>query len=284
MTNHYVPTSTLDSSVASYMKNANTYPMLTQEDEYILAKRVSEYQDVEAAQKLITSHLRLVVKIAFDMRGYGVAIMDLISEGNIGLMHSVKKFNPELGHRLSTYAMWWIKAAMQEFIIRSRSLVKMGTTLAQKKLFFNLNKIKAKIEHLEGSDLSKHNTKVIAERLQISEKEVIDMNRRMTLHDVSLDAPLEQDGEGTVLETIEDTKISHEHELSNKQEYSRQSSLFYKAMEHLNEREKQIINSRHLQESQSTLEELSQKFSVSRERIRQIEARALEKIKGYCLA
>jgi RNA polymerase sigma-32 factor len=281
--NNYLPSVIADPSLASYMRQANSYPLLSQEDEYILAKRVSEYQDVESAQKLITSHLRLVVKMAFDMRGYGVALMDLISEGNIGLMHAVKKFNPELGYRLSTYAMWWIKAAMQEFIIRSKSLVKIGTTLAQKKLFFNLNKIKAKIEHLEGSDLSQHNTKSIAERLQISEREVTDMNRRMTLPDVSLDDPITQDAESTMLETIEDSRESHELTLGDKQDYARRSTLFYQSMGKLNDREKQIISARHLQDSPSTLEELSQKFGVSRERVRQIESRAMEKIKEHCL-
>jgi RNA polymerase sigma-32 factor len=278
-----------DQGLSLYIKQVNGYSLLTAEREYMLAKRVTDYQDVEAAHSLVTSHLRLVVKIALNMRGYGISLMDLISEGNIGLMHAVKKFKPDLGYRLSTYAMWWIKASMQEFIIKSWSLVKIGTTVAQKKLFFNLNKIKRKIQNLEGidstSNLSIKDAKFIANELQLDEKDVLSMNHRLNSGDVSLDNPiLSRDGEesGTLLETIVDNKDSHELKLAEDQELNSRRRLFRNAVTQLNDREKDIVVSRRLQEKAATLEDLSKKYNVSRERVRQIEVRALEKIKGHC--
>ncbi len=286
-----LPLITQDQAITDYIKQISVYPILDAEEEYALAKRVHDCQDLEAAHDLITSHLRLVVKIAINMRGYGIALMDLISEGNIGLMHAVKKFKPDLGYRLSTYAMWWIKAAMQEFIIKSWSLVKIGTTAAQKKLFFNLNKIKKRINILDGMsgsrELSREDTKKIASELDLPEKDIKEMNNRLSLSDASLDSPIILDNNeeaGTLLETIKDDTLPNQESIiidSDEENYRKQ--LFQEAiLTCLDNREKDILSSRHLVEKPITLEDLSKKYDISRERIRQIEARALKKVKNFC--
>ncbi|MCH9753825.1 MAG: RNA polymerase sigma factor RpoH [Alphaproteobacteria bacterium] len=288
MTNAYLPSVSSEQGLNSYIKQVNTYKMLSQEEEQMLARRVSEEQDSEAAHVLITSHLRLVVKVAMGMRNYGLSMMDLISEGNIGLMHAVKKFNPDLGHRLSTYAMWWIKAAMQEFVVKSWSLVKIGTTAAQKKLFFNLNKIKNKIRSVHGGStlsLSKKDVTQVAQELNVSEKDVQEMEQRVG-KDISLDTPVdaENDNGSTMIEGLADYSQSHEEALSEDSDLDHKRKIFLEATASLNEREKYIISARNLRDAPETLEDLSQKFGVSRERVRQIEARAMEKIKDYCLS
>lgn len=282
MTNTYLPSLQSEQGLVSYIKEISQYKILSAEEEYALAKRVSEEQDAEAAHTLITSHLRLVVKIAMGMRNYGLSMMDMIAEGNIGLMHSVKKFNPDLGHRLSTYAMWWIKASIQEYIVKSWSLVKIGTTAAQKKLFFSLNKAKNKIREIhKGKDYNE--TVELAQELDVSARDVVEMEQRMS-KDISLNAPVNSADEGsiTLLDTVQDSKTSHEEILSEDSELSSRRAIFLKAMDQLNERERYIVSARNLADSSETLEDLSQKFGISRERVRQIEARAMEKIKEYC--
>lgn len=288
MTNTYLPSLSSEQGLTSYIRQVNSYKMLSQEEENMLARRVSEEQDSSAAHILITSHLRLVVKVAMSMRNYGVSLMDLISEGNIGLMHSVKKFNPDLGHRLSTYAIWWIKAAMQEFVVKSWSLVKIGTTAAQKKLFFNLSKIKNKIRTLHGEDafsLSMQDVTQVSEELNVSEKDVREMEQRVG-KDVSLDAPIDSDNENgsTMIESLSDQSQNHEDILSKNSDLDHKKKLLLEATENLNERERYIVSARNLQDAPQTLEDLSQKFGISRERVRQIEARAMEKVKTYCLS
>lgn len=278
--------STASGGLTQYMREIRKYPVLSAEEEYVLAKAVADHQDINAAHKLVTSHLKLVVKIALSMRGYGMSLMDLISEGNIGLMHAVKKFNPELGHRLSTYAMWWIKASIQEYVVRSWSMVKIGTTVAQKKLFFNLNKVKEKIRnfHMRSHDsLSNEDVNNIAAQLNVTNQEVKDMDMRLSGNDCSLDNPIYND-EGnstTMLEYIPENRANQEIALSTYQEASLKKKLFDNAMLTLSEREQAIISARHLQESPETLDALSKKYNISRERIRQIEAKALEKLKNY---
>jgi RNA polymerase sigma-32 factor len=288
MTNAYLSSVSIEQGLSSYIKQVNTYKMLSHEEEQMLAKRVVEEQDSSAAHVLITSHLRLVVKVAMGMRNYGLPVMDLISEGNIGLMHSVKKFNPDLGYRLSTYAMWWIKAAMQEFVIRSWSLVKIGTTAAQKKLFFNLSKIKNKIRNIHGESgpsLSMQDISKVAEELNVSEKDVKQMEQRVW-KDVSLDTPMDSENENgsTMIEALSDHTQNHEEALSQDSDLDYKRRIFLEATESLNDREKYIISSRNLSDPPKTLEDLSQKFGISRERVRQIEVRAMEKVKGYCLS
>ena len=282
MTKTYLPSLQSEQGLISYIKEVSQYKLLSAEEEYMLAKRVSEDQDTEAAHTLITSHLRLVVKIAMGMRNYGLSMMDMIAEGNIGLMHSIKKFDPELGHRLSTYAMWWIKASIQEFVMKSWSLVKIGTTAAQKKLFFSLNKAKNKIRDIHRGK-QYNEIEEIAQELSVSTQDVRDMEQRMS-KDVSLNAPVNSADEGSIslLDTIRDSNTSHEEMLSEKSELSSRRAIFLSAMETLNEREKDIVSARNLKDSAETLENLSQKFGVSRERVRQIEARAMEKVTEYC--
>ncbi len=278
--------STPSGGLTQYLQEIRKYPMLSAEEEYILAKAVAEHQDINAAHQLVTSHLKLVVKIALSMRGYGISLMDLISEGNIGLMHAVKKFNPELGHRLSTYAMWWIKASIQEYVIKSWSMVKIGTTVAQKKLFFNLNKIKQKIRnfHSRSHDyLSNEDVDVIATQLNVTHQEVKEMDSRLSGNDYSLDSPIHNDdGDSTtMMEYIPENRANQEVVLAYSQEENLKKKLFNKAISMLNEREQAIISARHLQDDPETLDVLSKKYNISRERIRQIEARALEKLKEY---
>lgn len=283
-----LPVISTELTFSRYLSEVKRYPTLSQEEEYILAQRVREYHDVDAAHKLVTSHLKLVAKMAYKMRGYGVALMDLVAEGNIGLMHAVKKFNPDLGYRLSTYAMWWIKAAMQEFIIRSWSLVKIGTTAAQKKLFFNLNKAKQKILNLssdEGKEnLDDNDMLSVAKELNVSAEEVKEMSKRMD-GDISLDAPLHiQDDSSTLtaLDLLPEGRSNQEASYIRNEELSNKREVFAEGLKLLNDREKEILSARHLTEKPETLEELSQKYNVSRERIRQIEAGAIAKLKNHC--
>jgi RNA polymerase sigma-32 factor len=272
-----------------YLKQIQQYPFLSQEEENDLAYRVLQNQDINAAHILVTSHLRLVVKIAFKMKKYGVSMLDLISEGNIGLMHAVKKFNPDLGYRLSTYAMWWIKASIQEFIIKSWSLVKIGTTVAQKKLFFNLSRLKNKIQNFSersNATLSEADIETIASELDVSKDSVKEMELRLGKSDASLDSTLtnsDGDASESLMNSIASTSDNHEIALSNFEESENKKKLLSEAFSILNPREKDIILLRHLKEKPETLDTVSTKYNVSRERIRQIEARALEKLQQYCL-
>lgn len=262
-----------------YLAEIKKFPILTAEQEYMLAKRFAEHQDPDAAKQLVTSHLRLVSKIAMGYRGYGLPVSELISEGNIGLMQGVKKFEPDRGFRLATYAMWWIKASIQEFILRSWSLVKMGTTAAQKKLFFNLRRMKKNLDAYEDSDLHPDDVKKIATDLGVSEQEVVNMNRRMMMGgDASLNISFNEDGEGQWQDLLEDNGPLQDKIVEDAQEAGNRHALLIEAMDSLNERERHILTQRRLIEDPQTLEELSQEYSVSRERVRQIEVRAFEKL------
>jgi RNA polymerase sigma-32 factor len=264
-------------SLQRYMQEIRQFPMLAPEEEYMLGKRWREHGDTTAAHKLITSHLRLVAKIAMGYRGYGLPIGEVISEGNIGLMQAVKKFEPDRGFKLATYAMWWIKASIQEFILRSWSLVKMGTTANQKKLFFNLRKIKGQIQALEEGDLKPDQVKYIAKRLGVHEEEVVSMNRRLG-GDTSLNAPLKSDTESEWQDFLVDNSDSQEDVLVRNEESGLRNGYLQEALGKLTERERRVIEARKLQDDPATLEDLSQEFGVSRERIRQIEVRAFEKL------
>ena len=262
-----------------YLAEIKKFPILAPEEEFMLAKRWTEHQDTDAAAKLVNSHLRLVAKIAMGYRGYGLPVSELISEGNIGLMQGVKKFEPDRGFRLATYAMWWIRASIQEFILRSWSLVKMGTTAAQKKLFFNLRRMKNQIEAFEDGDLKPEDVTKIATDLGVTEEDVVSMNRRMAMGgDTSLNVPLREDGEGTWQDWLVDTDPLQDERVAEAQESRVRHELLVEAMESLNEREKHILTERRLTDEPKTLEELSQVYDVSRERIRQIEVRAFEKL------
>lgn len=244
----------------------------------MLAKAWREHQDTKAAHQLVTSHLRLVAKIAMGYRGYGLPIGEVISEGNVGLMQAVKKFDPDRGFRLATYAMWWIRASIQEYILRSWSLVKIGTTAAQKKLFFNLRRMKGEIQALDEGDMRPAQVTQIATKLAVSEEEVVNMNRRLTAPDASLNIPVGVEGDAEWQDWLADDTIGAESELANSEEYSQRMELLREAMDVLNERERDIIEERRLREEPRTLEELSERYQVSRERIRQIEVRAFEKL------
>jgi RNA polymerase sigma-32 factor len=278
--NALIPALTPDGNLSKYLSRIRSFPMLEKDEEYMLAKSWSERDDVEAAHKLVTSHLRLVAKIAMGYRGYGLPLSDLISEGNIGMMHAVKKFDPERGFRLATYAMWWIKASIQEYILRSWSLVKIGTTAAQKKLFFNLRRLKGKIDAIDGGDLKPEQVTYIADTLEVAETEVISMNQRMSGGDKSLNTPMASDidGGGEWQDWIEDYRENQEVEFAEREEFEAQYSVMREALESLNPREQRIIHARRLTEPALTLEDLSEEFNVSRERIRQIEVRAFEKL------
>jgi RNA polymerase sigma-32 factor len=253
--------------------------MLEPNEEYMLAKAWREHDDSESAHKLVTSHLRLVAKIAMGYRGYGLPLAELISEGNVGMMQAVKRFDPEKGFRLATYAMWWIRAAIQEYILHSWSLVKIGTTAAQKKLFFNLRKLKGQMQAIEDGDLSPERVTAIAEKLDVSETDVISMNRRLGSPDSSLNAPLRQDGEGEWQDwLVDDQQQSQESRLAEDEEMQNRRRLLNLAMESLNERERHILTERRLRDDPTTLEDLSQEYDISRERVRQIEVRAFEKL------
>jgi RNA polymerase sigma-32 factor len=268
-----------EASLNRYLAEIKKFPILAPEQEYMLAKRFQEHGDTEAAAQLVTSHLRLVAKIAMGYRGYGLPVSELISEGNIGLMQGVKKFEPDRGFRLATYAMWWIRASIQEFILRSWSLVKMGTTAAQKKLFFNLRRMKSKLDAFEDGDLSPENVAKIAKDLGVTEDEVTSMNRRMAMGgDTSLNVPMREDGEGQWQDWLQDDSQLQDEVVADAQEADVRHSMLVEAMDDLNDREKHILTERRLTDDPKTLEELSQVYGVSRERVRQIEVRAFEKL------
>jgi RNA polymerase sigma-32 factor len=268
-----------ETGLARYLAEIRKFPMLEPQEEYMLAKRWREHQDPLAAQKLVTSHLRLVAKIAMGYRGYGLPIGEIVSEGNVGLMQAVKRFEPERGFRLATYAMWWIRASIQEYILRSWSLVKMGTTANQKKLFFNLRKAKARISAFEEGDLKPDNVAAIATRLGVTQQDVIEMNRRMG-GDASLNAPLREEGEGEWQDWLVDDSADQEHILVDQEEASNRQIALRGALDVLNARERRIFEARRLVDDPITLEELSEEFGVSRERVRQIEVRAFEKVQS----
>ena len=273
-----LPTLSAETGLSRYLEEIRRFPMLEPQEEYMLAKRWREHGDRNAAHKLVTSHLRLVAKIAMGYRGYGLPISEVISEGNVGLMQAVKRFEPEKGFRLATYAMWWIKAAIQEYILRSWSLVKMGTTANQKKLFFNLRKAKSKISALEEGDLHPDQVKLIAKRLGVSEQDVVDMNRRLG-GDASLNALIREDGDsGEWQDWLVDEGPSQESLLEESEELDNRRKALTHALDVLNERERRIFEARRLAEEPITLEELAAEFGVSRERVRQIEVRAFEKV------
>jgi len=275
-----MPAMTPEGSLSKYLQEIRKFPMLEPQEEYMLGKRWKEHEDSEAAHRMVTSHLRLVAKIAMGYRGYGLPIGEVISEGNVGLMQAVKRFEPEKGFRLATYAMWWIRASIQEYILRSWSLVKIGTTAAQKKLFFNLRKVKGQLKAFEEGDLHPKTVTEISTRLGVTETEVITMNRRMAGPDNSLNAPLRHDGEDGEewQDWLVDESADQEVELGDQEELNQRRGMLAMAMQELNEREMDILKERRLKDRPSTLEQLSQKYSISRERVRQIEVRAFEKL------
>lgn len=271
-------TFTPEQNLSRYLNEIRKFPMLSVEEEYTLAVNWREQEDHESAHKLVTSHLRLVAKITMGYRGYGLPVGELISEGNVGMMQAVKRFDPERGFRLATYAMWWIRASIQEYILHSWSLVKMGTTAAQKKLFFNLRKLKGQMQAIEEGDLHPEHVTEIADKLNVPEDEVIHMNRRLASSDHSLNSPLRMEGEGEWIDWLEDDRVNQEQELARREELDNRRVLLERGMDVLNERERHILVERRLKDSPTTLEDLSQEFGVSRERIRQIEVRAFEKL------
>ena len=273
-----LPVLSSEGNLAVYLQEIKKFPMLTAEEEYMLAKRYKEHGDSDAAHKLVTSHLRLVAKIAMGYRGYGLPVTDLISEGNVGIMQAVKRFDPEKGFRLATYAMWWIRAQIQEYVLHSWSLVKIGTTAAQKKLFFNLRNIKNQLTSIDSGNLSPENVREIATRLDVKEGEVIDMENRLFTSDQSLNVKLGEEHDTEWQDLIEDKQETHDRIIENKDELNYRRSLFSKAFEVLNEREKEIIKLRKLSENPLKLEDLSKRYKISRERVRQIEEKALEKL------
>lgn len=273
-----VPTLSSDNGLNRYLQEIRKYPMLKPDEEFMLAKRYKEHEDPQAAERLVTSHLRLVAKIAMGYRGYGLPISEVISEGNVGLMQAVKRFEPDKGFRLATYAMWWIRASIQEYVLRSWSLVKIGTTAGQKRLFFNLRRIKGQIAALDDGNLHPDQIQYIAHTLNVTEDEVVSMNQRLT-GDASLNSPMRADeGASEWQDWLVDDTPNQEITLGDNQEHTERMSMLTDAMDVLNEREQAIFKARRLQEVPSTLEELAQEFGVSRERIRQIEVRAFEKV------
>jgi len=278
-----LPSIAIDGGLSKYLTEIKKFPILEAEEEYMLAKRWKKRGDLKSAQKLITSHLRLVAKIAMKYRGYGLPVNEMISEGNIGLMQAVKKFDPEKGFKLATYAMWWIKASIQEYILRSWSMVKMGTTSAQKKLFFNLKKIKNQLAINNNNDLKNEEVEEISKRLKVKKEEVVSMNRRLSGKEKSLNDPI-KDEDGTQWQDwIIDNRTNHEIVLSEKQELNQRKNLINQAMDVLNLREKEILSARRLSDEATTLEDLSKKYKISRERIRQIETKAFEKLQKAIL-
>ena len=265
-------------NLSRYLQEIRKYPLLTAEEEFTNAKNWADDGDVDSAHKMVTSHLRLVAKIAMGYRGYGLPLGELISEGNVGLMQAVKRFDPDRGFRLATYAMWWIKASIQEYVLHTWSLVKIGTTAAQKKLFFNLRKIKGQLQAIEDGDLSPENVKKISEALNVPEGEVVSMNRRLAGPDNSLNAPLRAEGEGEWQDWLVDDSATQEDVLSDRQELNSRRKLLDGGLKALNERERHIFVERRLTEKPKTLEELSSEYDISRERVRQIEVRAFEKV------
>ena len=273
-----LPSISSEGNLARYLQEIRKFPMLQPEEEYMLAKRWREHGDRDAAHKLVTSHLRLVAKIAMGYRGYGLPLSELISEGNVGMMQAVKRFDPERGFRLATYAMWWIRAAIQEYVLHSWSLVKMGTTAAQKKLFFNLRKIKGQLQAIDEGDLSPENVHKIATELGVPEEDVVNMNRRLAAPDNSLNAPMRADSEGEWQDWLVDEGPDQEDRLGERQELGLRRDLLRGAMKLLTGRERDILVERRLQDEPATLEDLSVKYGISRERVRQIEVRAFEKL------
>ena len=267
-----------ENSLTRYLQEIRKFPMLEPDEEYMLAKSWAEHEDSEAAHRMVTSHLRLVAKIAMGYRGYGLPLNELISEGNVGMMQAVKRFDAERGFRLATYAMWWIRAAIQEYILRSWSLVKMGTTAAQKKLFFNLRKVKGQLQAIEDGDLHPDTVATIAERLNVSKNDVIEMNRRMAGPDHSLNAPMRMDGDEEWVDWLVDESETQDVEYANAEELAGRREMLREAMAGLNERERHILKERRLADTPTTLEGLSQEYGISRERVRQIEVRAFEKL------
>ena len=276
------PSISNEGGLSGYLARIKKFPMLEAEEEYMLAKSWKDRGDLKSAEKLVTSHLRLVAKIAMGYRGYGLPVSELVSEGNVGLMRAVKKFEPERGFRLATYAMWWIKASIQEYILRSWSLVKIGTTSAQKKLFFNLKKLKNKIAPRSENDLRKEHVKEIARSLNVTEDEVVSMNRRLSGQEKSLNTPIVENGDQWI-DWIADSSMDQELKISQQQELKQRKSLLEESMHVLNDREKEIFHARRLEEDTPTLDELSKKHKISRERIRQIENKAFEKIQKHML-
>ena len=279
-----LPSVGIDVGMSNYLAEIKKFPMLSPEEEYMLAKRWKKRGDLKSAQKLITSHLRLVAKIAMKYKGYGLPVNEIISEGNIGLMQAVKKFDPERGFKLATYAMWWIKASIQEYILRSWSLVKMGTTSAQKKLFFNLKKIKNQLSINNTGDLKNEHVEEISKRLKVKKEEVVSMNRRLLGKEKSLNDPIKDEDGGQWQDWLIDNKINQEIAFSEKQEFNQRKNLMNEAMNVLNLREKEILTARRLSDEATTLEDLSKKYKISRERIRQIETKAFEKLQKAILA
>ena len=274
-----LPILSLEGNLAFYLQEIKKFPILSPEEEFMLAKRFKEHGDTKAAHKLVTSHLRLVAKIAMGYRGYGLPITDLISEGNVGIMRAVKKFDPDKGFRLATYAMWWIRAQIQEYVLHSWSLVKIGTTAAQKKLFFNLKKLKNQLESFDDKGLSPENAREIATKLNVKEAEVNEMNNRLFGGDQSLNAPVNNEADTEWQDTLTDKDTTQDVNYENQDELLYRKKLFSDAFDILNTREKEILTLRKLQDNPKKLEELSKKYKVSRERIRQIEEKAIEKIK-----
>lgn len=274
-----LPAVPVDGGLSKYFQQVWTFPVLEKEEEYMLAKRFLDHGDSDAAHKLVTSHLRLVAKIAMGYRGYGLPVSDLVSEGNIGLMKAVKKFDPERGFRLSTYAMWWIKASITEYVLKSWSMVKLGTMAAQKKLFFSLRKMKSRLNIIESGDLTPEQLTQLSEAMDVTEDDINSMNRRLMARDASLNAPLSQEEEGAEFQdTLVDDNPSPEFMTAEAQELNFRRELLQNAMADLNDRERDIINERRLKENPTTLEELGDRYGISRERVRQLEVRAFEKI------
>jgi len=273
-----LPVIAAEGGLARYLAEIRRFPMLTPEEEYILAKSWREHGDRDAAQKLVTSHLRLVAKIAMGYRGYGLPVGELISEGNVGMMQAVKRFDPDRGFRLATYAMWWIRAAIQEYILHSWSLVKMGTTAAQKKLFFNLRRLKGQMQAIDDGDLKPEQVAKIAKDLDVPEQDVINMNRRLAAPDHSLNAPVRMDSEGEWQDWLVDESESQEVAIAEREEMNGRKALLANALKTLNDRERHILIERRLKDNPTTLEDLSQQYDISRERVRQIEVRAFEKL------
>ena len=273
-----LPVLTPEGNLSRYLREIRSFPMLEPQQEFMLAKRWREHEDLDAAHQLVTSHLRLVAKIAMGYRGYGLPLGELISEGNVGMMQAVKRFDPDRGFRLATYAMWWIRAAIQEYILHSWSLVKLGTTAAQKKLFFNLRKIKGQMKAIDDGDLPPETVTTIAKRLGVEEREVVNMNRRLAAPDHSLNASVRSDSDGEWQDWLVDNKPSQEAVLGESQELKERRRLLAASLKTLNKRERHILSERRLTENPATLEDLSHRYGISRERVRQIEVRAFEKL------
>jgi len=278
MSSRGLPALSGEAGLSRYLTEIRKFPLLSAEDEYMFAKRWKEHEDPEAARRLVTSHLRLVAKIAMGYRGYGLPVSEIVSEGNVGLMQAVKRFEPDKGFRLATYAMWWIRASIQEYVLRSWSMVKLGTTAAQKKLFFNLRKAKTNIGAIEEGDLTPEHVATLSDRLGVTPAEVTDMNRRLSGPDASLNAPLRSESESEWQDWLADDTADQETRLAEREEMSDRHALLMDVMKELTERERDIIQARRLQDEPVTLEDLSQKYGVSRERVRQIEVRAFEKL------